>query len=152
MLVKFRSSSHLCSNSRKGLTDTAEILLLLKTLWDLLPLFLKSARELDFQLTMGGGDRASSQICPYKLLLIYIRHLALFTKVSRIEQWSLVSLNTSKLHQQVEEGEKDKETANLYFQAAVSTFFLLPSLLSCPLSPKHYLAILSFIQHTFSKH
>lgn len=152
MLVKFRSSSHLCSNSRKGLTDTAEILLLLKTLWDLLSLFLKSARELDFQLTMGGGDRASSQICPYKLLLIYIRHLALFTKVSRIEQWSLVSLNTSKLHQQVEEGEKDKETAKLYFQAAVSTFFLLPSLLSCPLSPKHYLAILSFIQHTFSKH
>ena len=152
MLVKFRSSSHLCSNSRKGLMDTAEILLLLKTLWDLLSLLLKPARELDFQLTMGGGDRASSQTCPYKLLLIYIRHLALFTKVSRIKQWSLVSLITSKLHEQVEEGEKDKETANLYFQAAVSTFFLLPSLLSCPLSPQHYLAILSFIQHTFSKH
>ena len=156
MLVKFQSSLYLCSNSRKELMDTAEILLLLKILWDLL--------SKEFLLCFWNQPENWIFSWPWEVEMeLHHRYAHINSSlstsgtlpsllVSRVEQWSSVSLITSKLYQQVEEGEKDKETANLFFQAAISTFFLLPSLLSCPLSLKHYLAILSFIQHTFSKH
>lgn len=133
---ELRSSFYLCSNL-EGLKDTARTLLLQKALGDgtqSLQNFY-SAPEISHRTRFSVDHREvetelHSSSASINSFLSTSGTLPSLKNFPELSNRCLVSLITSKLHQQVEEGEKDQQTVNLYLQATFPTHLLLPSAFS----------------------